>query len=627
MGLLVVLLVSSLAAGIALGAHPSATRAQASGLDTAEFAPADAVLYAAVNLDLESEQYTQSRDLLDRAGLTQLFEENAGSAVSSATGGSDSDDFATFAGGEAGLVVTSLAGAESLDLNAIASGDVEEAASEASTAATSGVAVVLRAGDPDAAFSQIQDDLSQSAADSGSDVQNSDYEGVSISSVPAGLDAEGNATEGRAIARVDDYILLGSSESDLEPLIDAQAGRTDSLADDNNLAKVQEKLNPDYIVFGFVNGPAVKDALVAQSGPDTETLLGDTGAALIGAYTGFVLWADDPGFRVDTVSIPSGDVDPATLLGNFDSSLAERVPGDSLLFVDGNDLGPSGLLDGVALLFAMGASSGLSGEATPTAVDPDQMYEDLASTLGFNIKTDFLDQMVGEFGIAVSLTNLMSPDGIGAILVSGVEDPSRLADTLSKIALLVASAAGSGTEYSTRDVEGSTVNVVTDTSGSIPVNVEYGVVNSEFMLGYGNGLQTYVDGPDSSLADNPQFQEVFAALPAEHGAALYIDLTQVVSLAQAFLGSFSSSGSLDADPSCGEYESQEAAQSAYDEDPGGLIDLDQDFDGEACEDYFATADVSTPAAGPDFSAIKALASVTHVEDGLLRTSTILYIAE
>ena len=99
----------------------------------------------------------------------------------------------------------------------------------------------------------------------------------------------------------------------------------------------------------------------------------------------------------------------------------------------------------------------------------------------------------------------------------------------------------------------------------------------------------------------------------------------------------------DASESCGNYETQEEAQAAYDAAESGTFDLDQDFDGEVCEDYFDSAeqrrkrmrttddeDGAEPAdafADVDYSAIKAFATVSYADGDVQRTSSILYITE
>lgn len=613
----------------AIGIRTGATEAQAPSLDTASFAPETALLYAAVNLDQSSDQYTQATALLDRAGLSGLLEQTAGSAMED----SGVDHYLdSLLGGEVGFVVNDVHGAESLDLGSVVAGDVEAV----TATATPGFGAVIRAADPDAAFAAMQEDLQTNASSSGVEVVTTDYEGVTIESVTApeaAIDATGEATgSSMALARVDDYILFAQVAADLEPLIDAHAGRVPTLTDGGHLTDLQSRLNPEYLLFAFINGPALKVGLLGATDPQTETLLGSSTLNALDAYTGLVVWADEPGFRLDTISVPTAEATGMSLMGTFDGTLDERVPADTVLFANGQNLGESGLLDGLALLFAMGATGMVdtTGEssATPVAVDPDTVLEEASDLVGFNLQTELIDQLTGEFGLAISIANLLGADGIGGIFVSGVEDPSVLSDSVSKIALLVAAAVGGETEYSTREVNDATVNVVEDDSGTLPIKVEYGVVDGELLVGYGNMLQTYVDGTEDSLADNPQYQETMALLPAEHGAVFYLDLSQIIGVVESLFGMTGGSGTTDAAPECDTYGTQSAAQAAYDENPGGLIDLDQDFDGEACEDFFAAA--ATPAAEATpagFSAIKALATVGFEADGATGTSTILYISQ
>jgi hypothetical protein len=82
----------------------------------------------------------------------------------------------------------------------------------------------------------------------------------------------------------------------------------------------------------------------------------------------------------------------------------------------------------------------------------------------------------------------------------------------------------------------------------------------------------------------------------------------------------------DNDPACAEYDTQEEAQQAYEEEFN--FDLDLDFDGEACEDYFAPA---TPAASPASSFedlnVLGIGIVTYDADGDIGQSSLLAIGE
>jgi hypothetical protein len=93
------------------------------------------------------------------------------------------------------------------------------------------------------------------------------------------------------------------------------------------------------------------------------------------------------------------------------------------------------------------------------------------------------------------------------------------------------------------------------------------------------------------------------------------------------MNAFSGTSTEDADPSCGDYASQEEAQAAYDEDNFENYQLDLDWDGEACEDYFAPATPVTADAGAGMLNVSALAAVTWAEDGRTGSNAIIVIGE
>jgi hypothetical protein len=357
----------------------------------------------------------------------------------------------------------------------------------------------------------------------------------------------------------------------------------------------------------------------------------------LNTISGAVLWADTPGFRIDTISLSAGgDATPVPSMGeNFDSTLDDRVSGNTLYFTNGTELGSNPGLQVLALLLAQGINGEEPGMATPEGVSAEEyeaeQFARASQSLGFNLKTDFLDQLVGEFGLAVSLQGF---DPTGTILVSDVADSQKVADAVGKIALLAASGGQGEVTITTKTVEGATVQVLQADADGFPITLEWGVVNDQFILAYGTGLEDYVAGIDSSLADNPQYQEVMATLPTEHNSIVYVDVAQIVSIVQPFLTEIESGMSdatLDASPDCAAYATPTEAQAAYEEDPAGNFDLDRDLDGTACEDFFnpsAATPEASPATGmPDVSAVKAFATVGFERDGMFGTSSILFIEE
>lgn len=624
-GVCVLTLISMLAAMATVGAAPQSAQAQESGLATASLAPETSLVYVALSLDTESAQWQLSQTLAERAGLDSLMEMLR--AEMDADDEQSLEEFqeeaGPFLGGEAALVLTSLAAVNEVNLSGLSGGIVD--ATPVAEDGSTGVAVIVNAADPDAAEAKVEELIEED----GSEVEKTEYEGVTIRSV------EGSETaDALTYARVEDSLVFAAVPADVEPIIDTANGDAAALAESENFTGLQTELNDEFMLFGWLNGPALKEGLTEQE-EISQSIGAFSGQTLdaLDAYTGFVMWADEPGFRLDTLSMPTEDAADRPGTQNFDSALVEQMPSDTLLFANGMDLGAMGILDAVGLAVAQvvnGEEFG-SGPTDPDEAEAyaEEQFEEAEQTLGFNLQTEFIDQMVGEFALGFRFSSLLDPNGIGAILVSGVADPTTLTDSLSKISFIVAAGAQETTTYDTREVDGSTINVVEDTSIGFPLRVEYGVVAEQFILGFGNALQEFVDGPDESLADNPQYQAVMATLPEEHGAQVYVDLAQIITVAQGFLGASSGASDVeDASEECAEYDTQEDAQAAYDEDPGSLIDLDQDFDGQACEDFFATAADATPAAGAnDFSAIRALATVQFEREGMLGSSTILYIQE
>ena len=597
-GLMVGALVGALVVAVLAGPAGPA-RAQGVALSTATVTPEDAVLYAAMTLDTASEQWATGETLLRRAGLGDILDQIVADLLAEAaqpTGGVD--ELTPFLGGEVALVVTSLALAEELG-EPVAGIDLDLATPSPGLAtpspdqpAPTGAAVILRAADrpgaPDAAFAKAEELLEQEAADLGASVDETTHGGVSISTV-----AETGGEGGTALARVDDFLLFAETAADLAPIIDTSAGAIPPLAEDDAFERVRRALPNDFLLYGFANGAGVAPALQASFEQDVGVPAGDAFAA-VAAQAGFSLWADDPGFRIDTVSIPSDAATPGA--ANFEPRLDEQVPSDALLFLSGFDLGRSPLLDFLGLLVAQGIAESISSpfEGDPPADEATDPHEAAAGLLTFNLRDDFLRQMVGEFALALSATSA-DLDGIDAVLVSGVEDEARLNDALSKIAFFVnAGIQDQGLDGSVRTEEtaGSLTHRVTaalpDLGGLIRAG--FGIVDGQFVLGYGRGFDDFVAGTTNSLATDPTYRAVMSTLPAEHNAAVYLDLGQLIPLLRPLI-----------------------------ETPG--------TEGLPSDVGPGTPTAADELAAADLSAIQAYAAVGFEEDGLRHGRAILFIEE
>src|SRR5690606_16545550 len=157
----------------------------------------------------------------------------------------------------------------------------------------------------------------------------------------------------------------------------------------------------------------------------------------------------------------------------------------------------------------------------------------------------------------------------------------------------------------------------------------------ELLFGLGDGIDNYLDGTTEPLANDPVYQQTFEVLPAENLVSVqFLNLDRTIPMIEEAVMSMESSFEvLDNDEACGDYASQAEAQAAYDEDEFGLWNLDLDYDGEACEDFFVDiADTPTePVASPESMTedlqILSAASVSYVDGDTYRTSSIILIGE
>ncbi|MBA2248418.1 MAG: DUF3352 domain-containing protein, partial [Chloroflexia bacterium] len=317
----------------------------------------------------------------------------------------------------------------------------------------------------------------------------------------------------------------------------------------------------------------------------------------------------------------------------LDPTFAANVPADSLVYAGGMNLGANPSLQYLALLFAEGIA-GVDSEATPIATPNPEDYADgvfaeAEGLLGFNIKTDFLDQMEGEWGLGLTVADVTGSSAtVDAVFVSETGDATAVADVTDKITAIVSSQGDDTFEVSSREIAGSSVTVVDLGETGFPIVIEYGVVNDQFMVGINEGIDDFVNGPEAPLSESAIFTATMEQLPETFTSVAFVNVEQALPLLDLAASGAMGSDVTDADPACEAYATQEEAQAAFDEDQFENFALDQDFDGTACEDYFAAA---TPEASPAPTVsslnILSIGSVSFQEGDSSGTSVIVLIGE
>lgn len=621
---MIVVIVASFFASVA-----GIVSASAQSTDTAlaETVPAESVIYIDVDLDQTSDQWTQVYALLERAGLSDLAEEEAQTSPEDLGNLAEMYEFT----GSAALVFTSAEG-----LNMSTFNDVTDQAMEATTDPGSmtqdipeGLVVVFQPDDPAALHANLQQQVADEAESNGGVAETVDYSGVTIDF----WTSDDPSVAPTATALVGETVVLAVTPEDIEPVIDTVNGDIESLATNENFVAVSSAFTTESISFAYIDGTTIATSAIATDPTLAEATAGlDVSQA---GYAGWNLYVDDLGFRMDTVMISEDGTTPTLL----DPTLDGQMPGDSLMFVNGTDIAGSGFSDllGAFLQLALSESDSMD-EATVTATPTvDEVYSELESQLGFNIKTDLIDQLDGEWALAGNAEQLFSDEPqFDLVFVSEVADETIVADTTDQISFLIGSqleeSAGTIEE---REVEGGTVTTVTVVDGispGVPLVVEWAVINGELLVGVNNGIDNYLTGSAGVLADDPVYQQTREALPATDLVSVqFLNLERTIPMIEEAVVSMESSTSvLDNDMACGDYASQEEAQAAYDEDEFDLWNLDLDYDGEACEDFFAPVDAS-PVASPvsmteDLNILSA-GSVSYVDGDMYRTSSIILIGE
>lgn len=632
LALVALMLASMLATTINL----SSVSAQSEIDSLAAATPAGTVMYFEMNLDQSSDQWVQTFDLIDRAGLNQVAEDTTGATVDDLGESAEQMHF----NGSAAMVFTdasALVEYSSADMTASAM-DVSDDLSEGDAPEVPEGFALLMMPDDSAAIAQQFEGLAADDAESNDGtVETTEYNGVTIT-YWAPDDA---TTPGTATAEINGVVILATRASDIEPIIDTVQGENDNLASEEGYKSITDKLGNENLMFGYLNLDEMITAFTSNEDfiEYYGSMMSQEDIDAASGHAGFSIYASEAGFHFDSVMIPN---DPSSLpaTSDFTPSMAGVFPADILAFTNGNNIYGTGITEmlGTLMQTAMSESGeeGTTPAATPTMEDTWAMFE---QQLGFNPDTDLLQKLDGEWAASVSIPDFdaetfeVTPE---FLFISKTSDAATLTSTADTITSLVEQVnTDDAYTVSSREVEGGTLTVVTvDDSATegIPVVIEYGVVGDELLIGMNGSIDSYLAGDQPTLADDENFQATFAELPSDNVMSVeYVNVEgQVLPLLDVLVTQINSAyTTLDNDEACGDYATQQEAQHAYDADSTNLWNLDMDFDGTACEDYFAESMPveATPEAISDQVNILGAGSVTWVDDDAMWMSSILLIGD
>ncbi len=594
----------------------------------AAYVPGDSLFYAEFELDLDSDQSTLASDLIERTNLTSLLAETDEQSLDDAV-----DTLELIVDGEAAVFVSELPVDELTSVVDMTT-EATELGMDPATAATeqipAGWALVVHPTDAEQAYS-FYSSLAFGDIEGANQVITT-YGGFDIVTV----EAEDEYDTPLAMALIDDVIVLASQPGDIEPVIDTVNGDVDSLDSTASFNEVRDHFAPDLLSFAFVNGEAIVAEVEAEGGQEALDYLESQGGAL-DMFHGIGVWAEQDGFHMETISLPgaSGVVPDATM---YTGSLAANMPADAMIFSGGMDLGSNPTVESAALVMAQGIISeqtGVDMMATPVSdaeAYADEVFAEAEQYLGFNIKTDVLDSMSGEWAMAATVgefTGESLPDYSVQMLseITDAAGPEAAAEALTEE---IENADDPSVTVSVRELDGNEITVVEMASDGTTITLEYGAVGDYFAIGINSPLEFATAPASPSLADESVFNDTFATLPQDNITSVsYMNLGLVVPLVQdviSMTSTMSGTSEPDADPDCANYATQVEAQQAYDEDTFEMWNLDLDFDGEACEDFFAPEAAATPAPADSVTInLLSAGSVTWNDGTAIGSSSVILI--
>ena len=480
-------------------------------LETASLVPADALLFVSLNTDVSSDQWLIAADLLDQGGLEDIVY-----------------------GTTAQLIAESGLPAEWITPGSSFLGD--EVSVALLTGGENGIdpVVVLSSANPNQAFETARSRF-LAGTDERVNLPVFEEEGLTV------LSSYENDT---SLARVDDLIVFGTT-SGVQQAVGVAYGAEPALADQPGFEDLVDELEEDRIATAWANGPALTMVQGQLFGTPESVGLGFQETALLspafglatGGYSAVGVWAEEGGFRLDARVLP-GPRDEALTAPDEATELADQAPGDTLLFVDGMDLGQIPALRAYldSLVFGVGASSiseDFDGNDVFVYPTMEESYAELEELLGFDVRADLIDLLEGEYGLWLASSSLEDADDLSAVLVSDATDPATVDASVDRLITLLRLDSGDEADFNRIRVGGETVTeiLVPDGTSTGPLRVTIGVVDGQLLVGVGAGMQQYLDGPSAApLAEAERFEKAFDALPDDDGGRFYLDVNMLIDL-------------------------------------------------------------------------------------------------
>lgn len=346
-----------------------------------------------------------------------------------------------------------------------------------------------------------------------------EHRGRTIWSLAVGSDAQR-----LSFAQTDDVLLVGLRVEDVRAALDVRADDRPGLADDGYFVEQLGQLHADRLATFYYDGARASQSMADQIGSTVPAaglidLVVDMSAVRV---VGEVRAEPDRLAIVSRSERSAGSALPP-MPANTTTTLAERMPADSLAYVELRDVGQSlGFLIEQVLAPGSGAEAPLE----------TRVIEQLLGTP----PQDFLD-FLGDVAVSVAPAG----DGYRAGLVATVDDEAIAGQRIERLlaAVRALSAFGGGLTVE-EQAHGDAMLTVIGVNGLVPGislgSIAVTVEDGRLLIGMDSFVIEALDRQAShSLAAQPRFHEPISAVGASNAGITFVDVGAVRAAAEQFL--------------------------------------------------------------------------------------------
>ncbi len=433
------------------------------------------------------------------------------------------EDIAPWIGAEVGIAVSGMPIDEFFDVEALSMGDTPDVDEEDVKA------VILLATRDEKAAQAFLDKQRQYRESKGEQFTSTETGGITI------YTQEGDDTPGAAFALVRGHVVFASSADLISAIITRDPSGNETLAANPRFQRVLAALSPDRIGFIFVNGQPIADGIMANSEQMVADLPEATAndlldqlesvKALQGIGFSFSVLADGVAFDALAAFDPNG-LSQATRDQLKDASTP--VSGDRVANVSGDAL--------MAISFRIPPS--VADQIRDTIESDPEIADQVAAfeqQMDIDLNRDLLDWFQGEASIVLLPGEDMmgSPMPVTGYFAIKPNDRGAAEDGMNRLIAGLEMMSGGELGLTDEEVGGVTWSAFSPEGQALG---GYGFVGDDLVIAFGNRAMESAAAPASALSSNAAYQASTKVLPNPNGGVVFVNLVEVMALAEEFGG-------------------------------------------------------------------------------------------